>query len=58
MVVKKAPSAASGGTTPVYEKELEYLYARRTAIDELIQSLQEYDLSKVRWDNLCRRQTA
>jgi hypothetical protein len=26
-----------------YRKQLEYLYARRTTIDELIESLQEYD---------------
>jgi hypothetical protein len=28
---------------PAYRKELEYLYARRLAIDTLIESLQEYD---------------
>ena len=27
----------------VYRKELEYLYARRQAIDTLIESLEEYD---------------
>ena len=26
-----------------YRKQLEYLYARRTTIDELIESLQAYD---------------
>jgi hypothetical protein len=26
-----------------YRKQLEYLYARRTTIDALIESLQEYD---------------
>jgi hypothetical protein len=26
-----------------YRKQLEYLYARRMTIDELIESLQEYD---------------
>jgi hypothetical protein len=35
----RAPS--SSGRT--YRKELEYLYARRTAVDALIQSLQDYD---------------
>ena len=29
-------------------KELEYLYARRTAIDSLIQSLQDYDRFRAR----------
>jgi hypothetical protein len=29
-------------------KELEHLYARRSAIDELIQSLEEYDRFKAR----------
>jgi hypothetical protein len=28
---------------PEYFKELEYLYARRSAIDSLIESLEEYD---------------
>lgn len=28
---------------PAYRKELEYLYARRSAIDTLIESLQDYD---------------
>ena len=27
----------------LYRKELDYLYARRTAIDTLIESLEEYD---------------
>lgn len=29
--------------TPISRKELEHLYARRSAIDDLIQSLEEYD---------------
>jgi hypothetical protein len=28
---------------PAYRQELEYLYARRSAIDRLIESLEEYD---------------
>ena len=28
---------------PAYRKELEYLYARRSAIDSLIESLEDYD---------------
>jgi len=58
MFVKKSPSTASSGSTPVYKEELQRLYERRTAIDELIRSLQEYDLSRVRWDNFSKRQTA
>ena len=29
--------------TPISRRELEHLYARRSAIDDLIQSLEEYD---------------
>jgi len=39
MLAKKIPTSPSRSP----RKELEYLYARRTAIDTLIQSLQEYD---------------
>ena len=41
MFAKKTLSSPSPART--YRKELEYLYARRTAIDTLIQSLEEYD---------------
>jgi hypothetical protein len=41
MFAKKVPSAPPPGRT--YRKELEYLYARRSAVDALIQSLQNYD---------------
>jgi len=34
---------ALGGRNTEYRKELEYLYARRIAVDALIESLQEYD---------------
>jgi hypothetical protein len=42
MFAKKMPpvQAAAGRS---YRKELEYLYARRSAVDALIQSLQDYD---------------
>jgi len=39
MLAKKAPTSP----TRTARKELEYLYARRTAINELIQSLEHYD---------------
>jgi hypothetical protein len=41
MFAKKVPPAPAAGRT--YRKELEYLYARRSAVDALIQSLQDYD---------------
>jgi hypothetical protein len=37
---KKTPVSASAR---VYGQELDYLYARRSAIDSLIESLEEYD---------------
>jgi hypothetical protein len=56
MVPKKAPRTISSGRG--YQQELEYLYARRTAIDMLIRSLQEYDLSHMKWMDFEKRQTA
>ena len=41
MVANKAHSSAVPDRT--YRKELEYLYARRSAIDTLIESLEEYN---------------
>ena len=40
LVKKKTPVSAS---TSAYRQELDYLYARRSAIDSLIESLEEYD---------------
>jgi hypothetical protein len=37
---KEIPMSASA---LAYRQELEYLYARRSAIDSLIESLEEYD---------------
>jgi hypothetical protein len=42
MFAKKVPPVPSGMGRS-YRKELEYLYARRSAVDALIQSLQDYD---------------
>jgi hypothetical protein len=39
-------------------KELEYLYARRSAIDSLIQSLEEYDRFRARRLEEPKRKTA
>ncbi len=41
MFAKKALPRPSG--TRTFRKELEYLYARRTAVDTLIHSLEEYN---------------
>ena len=41
MFAKKPPCAPPPNRT--FRKELEYLYARRSAIDTLIESLEEYD---------------
>jgi len=38
-----APKPPVPSTDINYRKQLEYLYARRTTIDALIESLQEYD---------------
>ena len=41
MFAKKAVPPTSSGRT--YQKELEYLYARRSTVNTLIRSLEEYD---------------
>jgi hypothetical protein len=41
MFVKKAMTSSSPGG--MRRKQLDYLYARRTAIDSLIRTLEEYD---------------
>jgi hypothetical protein len=46
MLAKKALIAACSSRT--YRKELDYLYARRTAVDALIQTLQDYDRFRAR----------
>ena len=56
MVPKKAASAMPQESG--HEQELEYLYERRSAIDLLIRSIQEYDLSQMRWTDFEKRKTA
>ena len=41
-----------------YQRELEYLYARRSAIDSLIQSLEEYDRFRARQMEEPKRKSA
>ena len=53
MFAKKALTSPAPART--YRKELEYLYARRTAIDTLIQSLEEYDRFRSIRDNPPRK---
>jgi hypothetical protein len=43
---------------PAYRRELEYLYARRLAIDTLIESLQVYDRFRVIRTDESGRQTS
>jgi hypothetical protein len=57
MLVKKAP-ITSRRPDKVRKLELDYLYARRSAIDDLIRTLQEYDLTRMRWDDYSKQQTA
>ncbi len=41
MFAKKVRSGSS--SRPAYRKELEYLYARRSTVDALIECLEQYD---------------
>lgn len=52
---KKPPSFMSARD---FRKELEYLYARRSAVDSLIQSLEQYDRFQVRQLEAPERRTA
>ena len=52
---KKTPVSASTGA---YRQELDFLYARRSAIDSLIESLEEYDRFREAPTEEGERQTA
>ena len=56
MFAKKQIPASS--PVPAYRKELDYLYARRLAIDALIESLKEYDRYRVTRQDESELQTA
>ena len=60
MIVKKAsPGLAIRphfATAP--HKELEFLYARRTAIDEVIRSLEQYDRYRAKAEEIRKLKTA
>jgi hypothetical protein len=57
MLAKKG-SVTTTSPARLNRKELEYLYARRSAIDSLIQSLVEYDRFRTRRLELTKRKTA
>jgi hypothetical protein len=40
---KRQVASESSASEADYERQLKYLYARRSAIDALIESLEEYD---------------
>jgi hypothetical protein len=54
--VKKRPVMISAARVSL--KNLEYLYARRLAIDALIQSLEDYDRFRAKHTSLDKRKTA
>ena len=54
MLVKKT----SPSFTPKPRKELQFLYARRSAIDTLIQSLERYDRFRARSQEIRKQKTA
>ena len=56
MVANKELSFSS--PVPAWRKELEYLYARRLAVDTLIESLQDYDRFRVVRTDRSGRHTA
>jgi hypothetical protein len=56
LFAKKDPPASA--PAPAYRKELEYLYARRSAVDTLIESLKDYDRFRETRPDYSQRQTA
>ena len=56
MLAKKAPKTAHAES--LYEQKLEFLYARRSAINSLIRSLQEYDFSRIQYTENEKRKSA
>jgi hypothetical protein len=61
MLVKKSPASIT--TTTVFairsvDKQLQDLYSRRSAVESLIESLQEYDRCRTRRLELHKQKTA
>jgi hypothetical protein len=51
-MVAKKPLAEFNRDTAVYERQLDYLYARRSILDTLIASLEEYERLSMRRTDL------
>jgi hypothetical protein len=61
MLVKKSPATAiTAAVLPIrgFDRQLQDLYARRSAIESLIRSLEEYECSRVKRLELRKRKTA
>ena len=56
MIVKKASPSLT--PRPQNQDELRFLYARRTAINALIQSLERYDRFRARSEEIRKQKTA
>ena len=56
MLPKKSPTIQIDD--PRYRKKLEYLYARRSTLDTLIQSLEQYDRFRAKSPRADNRKTA
>ncbi len=56
MFVKKTPIIPIN--TPTYSKRLEDLYARRSTLDNLIQTLEQYDRFRAKSEQGRKRKTA
>ena len=57
MIVRKASPGVSFTAQPP-KNELQFLYARRTAIDTLIQSLEQYDRFRAKAEEIRKLKTA
>ena len=55
---KKRSLDAYPATSVSYRKRLDYLYARRSTIDTLIESLMAYELSRTKVTETRRRKSA
>ena len=56
MLSKKSPLI--GNYDPSFRKQLEYLYARRSVIDTLIESLEQYDRDSPKTAQMLKRKSA
>lgn len=56
MLAKKSPPTELND--PKYRKKLEYLYARRSTIDTLIHSLEQYDRFQAKYPTMVKLKSA